>query len=81
MTSFVGARDTRVHVLTYRIMQISNDRKKKSNILFQEGFLLYPKFSTAENYPLYGIKMEFFLKLSYSKVSAFFTYLGRGGHL
>ena len=28
-----------------------------------------------------NIKMEFFLKLSYSKVRAFFfTYLGRGGH-
>ena len=28
-----------------------------------------------------NIKMAFFLKLSYSKVRAFFTYLGRGGHL
>ena len=26
-------------------------------------------------------KMAFSLKLSYSKVRAFFTYLGRGGHL
>ena len=28
-----------------------------------------------------NIKMPFFLKLSYSKVRAFFTHLGRGGHL
>ena len=28
-----------------------------------------------------NIKMAFFLKLSYSKVRAFFIYLGRGGHL
>ena len=28
-----------------------------------------------------NIKMAFFLKLSYSKVRASFTYLGRGGHL
>ena len=28
-----------------------------------------------------NIKMAFFFKLSYSKVRAFFTYLGRGGHL
>ena len=28
-----------------------------------------------------NIKKAFFLKLSYSKVRAFFTYLGRGGHL
>ena len=27
-----------------------------------------------------NIKMAFYLKLSYSKVRAFFTYLGRGGH-
>ena len=27
-----------------------------------------------------NIKIAFFLKLSYSKVRAFFTYLGRGGH-
>ena len=27
-----------------------------------------------------NIKMAFFIKLSYSKVRAFFTYLGRGGH-
>ena len=26
------------------------------------------------------IKLVFFLKLCYSKVRAFFTYLGRGGH-
>ena len=28
-----------------------------------------------------NIKKAFFLKLSYSKVGAFFTHLGRGGHL
>ena len=28
-----------------------------------------------------NIKMAFSFKLSYSKVRAFFTYLGRGGHL
>ena len=28
-----------------------------------------------------NIKKAFFLKLSYSKVRAFFTHLGRGGHL
>ena len=28
-----------------------------------------------------NIKKAFFFKLSYSKVRAFFTYLGRGGHL
>ena len=28
-----------------------------------------------------NIKKVFFFKLSYSKVRAFFTYLGRGGHL
>ena len=28
-----------------------------------------------------NIKKAFFLKLSYSKVRASFTYLGRGGHL
>ena len=28
-----------------------------------------------------NIKKTFFLKLSYSKVRAFFTHLGRGGHL
>ena len=27
------------------------------------------------------LKKAFFLKLSYSKVRAFFTHLGRGGHL
>ena len=27
-----------------------------------------------------GIEKAFFLKLSYSKVRAFFTHLGRGGH-
>ena len=27
-----------------------------------------------------NIKKAFFLKLSYSKVRAFFTHLGRGGH-
>ena len=27
------------------------------------------------------LKWAFFLKLSYSKVRAFFTHLGRGGHL
>ena len=32
--------------------------------------------------PICGnIKKAFFLKLSYSKVGAFFTHLGRGGHL
>ena len=28
-----------------------------------------------------NIEMAFFLKLPYSKVRAFFTHLGRGGHL
>ena len=42
-------------VFIYRIVQILNDRKLNSEILFQECFLLYPKFSTAENYPLYGM--------------------------
>ena len=28
-----------------------------------------------------AVRGDFFLKLSYSKVRAFFTHLGRGGHL
>ena len=42
----------------------------------------FKKYNERYHRQIYGnIKMAFFLKLSYSKVRASFTYLGRGGHL